>query len=301
MAVDACLDILYEASRATVTVNAQIPESNPSAPVLGTRRFGTGTGVDDSGLVLTVNYIVLGANVVTLTDIDGKIYDARVVAQDFATGIALLRTEDQRIACVAAGSSAETRLGDDVFTVSSVGEEERRSGWGTVISLDPFDAYWEYRLERAVWATVANPGLGGAPLLNSGGELIAVVSLNLGAVGRSTLAVPAESYYDHARELLTHGRRISRPRRAWLGMFCYSFPDRTVVAGLVAGGPGESNGLQVGDVIVRIDGEQISDRAELYERLWRRGPGDSVELYVYRDSRLVTVAVNAGDAEEFFA
>jgi S1-C subfamily serine protease len=168
-------------------------------------------------------------------------------------------------------------------------------------SLDPFDAYWEYRLDRAIWATCANPGLGGGPVCNRFGEIIGIASLNLGNIGRSTLAIPAENFFAHAEELLEHGRRVSRPPRAWIGMFCYSFPGRTVVAGLIPNAPGEKAGLEVGDVIARVDGTAVRARADLYSHIWARDPGEVVKVEVLRDGDTVTVSVRTTDVEQFFA
>ena len=78
-------------------------------------------------------------------------------------------------------------------------------------------------------------------------------------------------------------------------------PDRTVVAGLIPGAPGERSGLAVGDVLVRVDEEPVTGRLQLYEAIWRRKPGESIELRVMREGHMATVTVTSGDAEEFFA
>jgi S1-C subfamily serine protease len=79
------------------------------------------------------------------------------------------------------------------------------------------------------------------------------------------------------------------------------FPGRTVVAGLIPGAPGEQCGLEVGDVIARVDGSAVHARAELYARIWTRSPGDVVKVDVVRDGAPVGVAVRSVDVEEFFA
>jgi S1-C subfamily serine protease len=299
--MDASVALLHRVARSTVTVAAHIPSDHPSTSILGSSRFGSGTTVSDDGLILTVNYIVLGANEMSVVDVDGQRYDAFLVAQDFASGVALLRTESEVIDEILPGDSLGVDQGDDIFMVASAGSNDRRSATGIVASLEPFDAYWEYRLERAIWTTCANPGLGGGPVCNGRGELIGVVSLNLGTIGRATLVIPAENYYAYATELVTHGRRMSRRPRAWLGMFCYAVADRTIVAGVVPGSPGEHSGLEVGDVIVRIDGHRVIERSKLYERIWTHGPGDVVELDIYRDGKLLTFPIHSVDVEAFFA
>ncbi|MFN2374979.1 MAG: S1C family serine protease [Candidatus Binatia bacterium] len=299
--MDAHVRLLQQVAASTVTVAAEVPETHPSAAVLGTSRAGTGAVVDEEGTVLTVNYVVLGAQRVFVTDVEGKRVPARVVAQDFASGLAVLGTSGAVAPPLHRGSSLDISAGQDAFLVASVGATERRSASGYVVSTDPFDAYWEYYLPRALWISAINPGLGGAPLCDHRGRFVGVISLNLGAIGRATLAIPSENYYDHAEELLRDGKRTSRPTRAWLGMFCYALPDRTVVAGLIPGAPGERSGLAVGDILVRIGEEPITGRLQLYEEIWRRKPGDDIDLKVLREGHIESVTITTGDAEEFFS
>lgn len=299
--MDAPLDLLHRVTQATVTIAARIPGDHPSAAVLGTERFGTGSIVSSDGLILTVNYVVLGADRVFVVDVAGRQHQAEIVAEDFLTGITLLRIEADALLALAAGDSRELDLGSPVFIVAAVGNGERRSMTGAVSSLESFDAYWEYRLDRAIWTTATNPGLGGAPVCDRHGRLVGVVSLNLGHLARASLAIPAENFYDHYDELVAHGCRVSRPRRAWVGMFCHELSDRTIVAGLIAGAPGEQSGLMPGDVVIKVDEKRIADRGELYELIWAHHPGDRMDLGVYRDGSVATVVVNCGDAEDFFA
>jgi S1-C subfamily serine protease len=299
--MDAHVRLLQQVAGSTVTVAAEIPQTHPSASVLGTSRAGTGAVVDLDGTIITVNYVVLGAQRVNVTDVDGKRLAAKVLAQDFASGLAVLGVSGGTMPALRRGTSRDVSPGHDVFLVSSVGATERRSASGFLVATDPFDAYWEYFLPRALWISAINPGLGGAPLCDSRGRFVGVISLNLGAIGRATLAIPSENYYEHAEELLRDGRRTTRPTRAWLGMFCYALPDRTVVAGLIPGAPGEQSGLAVGDVLVRIGEEPVTGRLQLYEAIWRRKPGDVIDLKVLREGHLEDVVVTSGDAEEFFA
>jgi len=300
-AMDADLELLRRVSRATVTVMAQVPTDHASVAVLGAGRLGTGTIVGESGLVVTVNYVVVGATAVGVVDTEGHHREAQIVAHDYASGIAVLRTSSFDVEPLAPAVSDPIACGEDVFVVSSVGGAERRANAGIVMSLDPFDAYWEYCIDPAIWLSAANPGLGGGPVCNARGEIVGVVSLNLGAVGRATLAIPAENYFSHAAEMLSEGRRSSRPRRAWLGMFCHELPDRTVVAGVIPGSPGDRCGMQPGDLIVRVDQVPVSRRLQVYEQIWMRKPGEIVEVEIDREGSLATLNVEAGDAEEFFS
>ena len=299
--MDATLELLHGVGRATVTVAAEIPRNHPSVAVLGSSRFGTGSVIDASGLVLTVNYVVVGAGRVSVVDVEGRRHEAALVAQDYATGVAVIRAESLEAPPLAPGRSSAVERGQDVFLVASVGGNERRMNTGVVTSFDAFDAYWEYRLDRALWLSTANPGLGGGPVCNAAGEIVGVVSLNLGQIGRTTLAIPAECFFDHAAEMLAEGRRVTRPRRAWLGMFCHELPDRPVVAGVIPGSPGEASGLQPGDVILSVDRVEVRARTHVYERIWAHGPGEIIEVEIDREGTRETFVVESGDAEEFFS
>jgi len=299
--VEARVELLQHIAQATVTIAAEIPEVHPSVPVLGGSRYGTGTLVDRRGFVLTVNYVVVGADRVTVIDTRGRQHEGILVAHDYMSGIAVLRVPQLDIDPLTPGSSSTVSVGDDVVTVASVGGEERRTMSAAVASLDPFDAYWEYRLERALWLTAANPGLGGGPVCDKLGRIVGIASLNLGAVGRATLAIPAENYFAHAEELISQGRRTSRPSRAWLGLFCQAFPDRTVVAGVIPGSPSDRFGLQPGDIVVSVDRAEITARPQLYERIWAHSPGEVVEIEIFREGERETLKIESGDAEEFFS
>lgn len=284
-----------------MTIEAEIPSSHPSVPVLGTQRYGSGAVVDEAGYILGVHYVVLGASQITVTDVSGNEYPAELVAEDFATGLATLSIPAGTVSPLAPGDSRSLSTGQDVFSVASMGAAERRAVSGFVAAVDSFDAYWEYWLERALFVSFANPGLGGAPVCAADGSLCGLASLSLGGLGRSTLVIPSENYFDHVEEFLRHGRRVTRDPRAWLGLFCYATDERPVIAGLIPDGPGEAAGLVVGDIVLRIGDEVVGTRSALYQALWRSRPGDSVALRVLRSGTETDVSVEAGDAEEFFA
>lgn len=299
--MDGSIDLLHRVARATVTISAEIPTGHASVAILGSNRFGTGAVVDAAGLIVTVNYVVVGAETVGIVDTEGNSGEAAVVAHDYDSGIAVLSTSRIDVEplppCVGEGPAP----GDDVFLLASAGADERRSNSGIVTSLDSFDAYWEYRLDSAIWLSAANPGLGGGPVCNARGEMVGIASLNLGNIGRVTLAIPAGNYFSHADELLENGCRTSRRRRAWLGIFCHELPGRTVVAGVIPGSPGDRSGMQPGDIIVSVDDVAVSRRTDVYESIWMRAPGEVVELEIDRDGANSALAVEAADAEEFFA
>jgi S1-C subfamily serine protease len=298
--VNAAVSLIGRVLPATVHVHAEIPSEHPSARLLGTERMGSGTIIDPSGLILTVNYVVLGAAEVRVTLLDQREYVGEVVRHDFTSGLGLIRIAEGGLPVLPLRRSSDLHLGDEVFLVASAGEGQARISNGAVTYLGPFDANWEYVLDRAIMTTAMNPGLGGGPLLDMAGCVAGVVSLNLNEIGRFSLAIPAEYYLDARDEFLLGGGG-GMGTRAWLGVFCYAMNHHVVIAGVLPGGPGDSAGLKAGDVVLAVDGRDVADRASLYRHLWSRRPGEAVTLKVFRsnEARLVTVA--SGDVVEFFA
>lgn len=299
--MNASIKLLEAVLPAVVSLKAEIPAGHPSSGVLGTERHGSGVLVESTDVILTVNYVVLGAQSVSVTLVDGTMRNGKVVGQDFDSGIALIQTDSPMQRGLPARRSTDLSLGEDVAIIAAAAENARRVSDGVVSSFARFDANWEYSLDRTVMTTARNPGLGGAPLVDTLGRVTGIVSLDLGEVGRFTLAIPVDYFLDHRDELLQHGRPVSRPARAWVGLFCYTVQDHVVVAGLLPGSPAEQAGLKPGDVVLAIEDKEIGGRHDFYETLWSLAPGCVVSLKIFRNNSVQEIGITTGDAERFFA
>jgi S1-C subfamily serine protease len=298
--MDASVEFGKHLLQTVVNLHVTVPRAHPSSRILGSERMGSGVVVDASGLILTVNYVVMGAQAVEVAFVKGRRLKAEIVAQDFEIGFAVLRVKRQGLVAAPMAATTDLERGEPVVAVASTGPQERRLGGGVVTYLGEFEAYWEYLLERGIVSSAPNPGFGGGALYSMTGALLGVVSLNLNEVARSSLAIPVECYREHESELLRYGRVMSRPRRAWLGVFAHAVDEGVVVAGIVPAGPGDRGGLQEGDVIVSLDAQEVCSRKELYLSLWRHEPGARLTLEVVRDSKARRVEVTTGDRAEFF-
>ena len=298
--MNASVRLLEQVLPSVVHVRARIPERHPSARILGIERMGSGIVIEGDGLILTVNYVLIGARELTVTLLDKREYQAKVVRHDFRSGLGLLRIEQAGLPVLPLHSSRDLTVGEEIFLVASVGDGQARVADGHVTYLGPFDANWEYLLERALVTSAMNPGLGGGPILDLMGRVRGVVSLNLNEIGKFSLGVPAEAYLDQRAAFLAAGPP-GMGQRPWLGIFCYAMDGHVVVAGLLPEAPGEKAGLRPGDVIAAVDGEKVVDRGQLYRLLWQRTPGATVSLGVVRGKQRLTVGVRAGDVVEFFA
>ena len=297
--MDASVEFVKSLLPSIVNIHATVPRQHPSTRILGDERMGSGLVVD-SGLVLTVNYVVMGASVIDVAPIKGRRTRAEVVAQDFEVGLALLRVKRQGLTPAPLGAARAPERGDPVVAIASSGVQEVRVGGGLVTYLGEFEEYWEYLLDRGIVSSAPNPGFGGGGLFSMSGRAIGVLYLNLNGIARNSLAIPVDCYREHADELLRYGRVVSRPRRAWLGVFAHALEEGVLVAGIVPGGPGDKGGLKEGDLIVSLNAQEVPSRRELYMSLWRHEPGERLTLEVMRDNAVRRLEVTGGDRAEFF-
>src|SRR5207247_5690332 len=132
--------------------------------------------------------------------------------------------------------------GRPAFRLTCTRERERKGASGHVSMVGPFEAFWEYMLDRAIMTTVINPGLAGAPLFDPDGRLLGIVSLGLAAVARYSLAIPVDLFVAR-REALERGEGRPEGARAWLGFYPQGDDGGGVLTGVVSGGPADRPGL----------------------------------------------------------
>jgi S1-C subfamily serine protease len=298
--MDAPVPLVKHLLESVVNLHTTVPRNHPSAAILGDERMGSGVVVDESGLILTVTYAVMGAQTTQVSFTKGRRQRAEVVAQDFETGLALVRIKKQGLTPVPLAPLDGVDRGLPVVAVGTMGAQERRAAGGHVTYLGEFEAYWEYLLDRGVVTSAGNPGYGGGGLFDLKGRLLGILYLNLNEVARASLSIPVAAFQTHEQELVRYGRVVSRPKRAWLGVFAHALEEGVIVAGVVPGGPGEKGGLREGDVIVSFNAEEVPTRRDLYLRLWRHEPGERLSLEVMRENKVTRVEVTGGDRDEFF-
>lgn len=274
-----------------VTLHTSIPASNPSSRILGNERMGTGTIVHPEGYILTAGYIVLGASRISVTLAKSQKLSAELVDHDFDSGISVVRVGERGLPALPMGDSDATEIGQETLAVASAGEAQRKINTGFITDLGGFEAYWEYKLDKAIRTTAVNPGLGGGALVNYHGEMIGVVSLNLNEVRGSTLAIPINCYRAISEDVEKYGGGRRKRLRPWLGTYVQPHANGIVIFGVAPASPAETAGLEAGDVVMELDHQEISSRSAYYEHLWRHNPGEPFELLVLRDKELRSVQV----------
>jgi len=272
--------------RALTPLQAEIPEDAYTAPLLGTERQGGGIVIGAGGLVLTIGYLIVEAESVAILDADNQATEADVVAYDFESGLGLVRAASP-LGRPVMNFGTVRDLGPGSTVVTSCGGAE--TVVQTVTGKRPFQGYWEYALDEAIYTTPAHPNWGGAAMIGMDGLLYGVGSLYIedalegGDRRPGNMVVPIDILEPILDELVLNGRR-SGPSRPWLGLFVDENMGQVVVLGTSPRGPAGSSGLQAGDTILRVNGQAIGGLADFYHKLWGAGPaGTEIGLTLIRE------------------
>ena len=165
---------------AVVGVRTTVPADRRSAQTLGTEREGHGILLDSEGLVLTIGYLIMEADTVTITDIDGRELPARIVGHDYESGFGLVRTEAPiHHRPMRFGDSDSLMLRSEAYVAGQGGAKSTLKV--KVAGRREFAGYWEYLLDNAIFTVPAFPLWGGSALIGAEGELLGAGSLRVQA------------------------------------------------------------------------------------------------------------------------
>jgi S1-C subfamily serine protease len=248
----------------------------------GGRNAGSGSGVIVSadGLALTNSHVVQGGKVVSLTTLDGREFQARVLGDDPDTDLALLRVEsDASLPAAKLGDSSKLRRGQIAVAIGNPLGFDATVTAGVISALGrSLQSRTGRMIEDVVQTDAAlNPGNSGGPLVSSAGEVIGInTAVIMGAQG-ICFAVASNTANFVAGEIARHGR----VRRAYIGVGAATaaIPRRIVLrldleqetgARLISidqSGPAAHAGLLSGDLVIGLDGKRISGVGELLRAL----------------------------------
>ena len=293
---------------AVVRLHAEVPADGYTAPFLGTVREGNGIVIDDKGLILTIGYLIVEAMAISIGTNDGRVIPAEMVAYDYNSGFGLVRAPEKLdIAPISLGRSADLPVGNGVLVAGHGG---RGGAIGArVVGKREFAGYWEYMLDEAIFTSPAHPNWGGTALIGQDGTLMGVGSLYVedavndheGHTGSQAanrvgnMFVPIDLLTPIMAEMLRDGRAAAS-RRPWLGLFTAEVEGRIEVIGLANDGPAERAGLQVGDVIVKVNGHTIATMIELYRTAWSVGDaGVDISMTLLRETYAFELALKSED------
>lgn len=300
-------DYGYDLDRALSTVvgvRSSVPDDAFTAEVLDTERAGNGVIIRDTGVVLTIGYLIVEAESVWLTMNDGRLVPAYVLGYDQETGFGLVQALGRLDRpALPLGDSGAARV-DDAVVMAGVGGRQR-SVAARIAARQEFAGYWEYLLDDAIFTLPSHPHWGGAALIGAAGELLGIGSLQLqreakgGRAEELNMVVPIDALKPILGELMTLGR-ANRTPRPWLGLYATEVEDKIVVAGVATKGPAAAAKLKPGDVLLGVAGVEPASLADFWRRVWARGTaGAEVPLTIYREGRVVERRITSVDRNLF--
>jgi 2-alkenal reductase len=271
--------------------------------------IGSGSGfiVDKDGHVITNAHVVAGAEKLSVTLADGTEVPAEVVGSDDLIDVAILKLDlpaGQSVpGVVTFGDSSALRPGDQVVAIgNALGEFPNTVSEGTVNATDrsfPSEGGltdW-IQHDAEIWH-----GNSGGPLLNLRGEVVGVNTAGIGSsmMGSDTgsadmaFAVEGNTVCQAAADLLANGK-IDWP---YLGIQGEATSDGQSVVEVVEDGPSAKAGIEPGDVITGLDGQDITRQKSLIDLLFEHKPGDTVSITAERNGTPQTFQVTLGERPE---
>ena len=289
-----------DALEGVVQITAYVPQEARTASSLGTERRGSGVVIDDSGLILTIGYLVVEADEIEIDGGGPHPVPASIVAYDHESGFGLVRAQSPlQVAPIPLGASADVVTRQPLLVVSRMGDLDAAGVY--VVDRRDFAGYWEYLLEDAILTTPPHAQFGGAALIDEGGRLVGIGSLLVNDAGFSGRPIPGNMFVpvDHLKpimgDLLTRGRRAD-PGRPWLGVSLEEHKGRVIVTRVSPDGPAAAAGIAPNEVILGIGGVQVNGLMDFYRKLWGRGEaGIEVPLDVLQGMAVQPVPVRSGD------
>ncbi|MDI5985577.1 DegQ family serine endoprotease [Halomonas sp. M4R5S39] len=267
--------------------------------------LGSGFIISEDGYILTNAHVVQGADEILVRLNDRRELAAELIGADERTDVALLKVDADDLPPLTLGDSDALRVGEWVAAIGSPFGFDSSVTAGIISAINrtlPRDAYVPF-----IQTDVAiNPGNSGGPLFNLDGEVVGINSqifTRSGGFMGLSFAIPISVAMDVAGQLRDDGR-VSR---GWLGVmiqpvsrdlaesFGMDSPSGALIADLDPEGPAARGGLQAGDVILEVDGDEVDRSSTLPRLIGRTSPGSEVDLVLLRDGEERRETVTVGD------
>ncbi|RDL17480.1 Do family serine endopeptidase AlgW [Pseudomonas jessenii] len=267
--------------------------------------LGSGVIMSPEGYILTNNHVTSGADQIVVALKDGRETLARVIGSDPETDLAVLKIDLKNLPAITVGRSDSIRIGDVALAIGNP------FGVGQTVTMGIISATGRNQLglnnyEDFIQTDAAiNPGNSGGALVDANGNLTGINTAIFSKSGGSQgigFAIPVKLAMEVMKSIIEHGQVI----RGWLGIevqpltqelaesFGLSGRPGIVVAGIFRDGPAQKAGLQLGDVILSIDGEPAGDGRRSMNQVARIKPTDKVTIQVMRNGKEIKLSAEIG-------
>lgn len=286
------------------------------------RAIGSGTGFvykkeNKKGYILTNHHVVSGASKILVTLSSGEQIEAKYLGSDEVSDVAVISIDENKVLQVAElGDSTKMELGDTVFTVGSpLGSKYMGSVTKGIVSGKDRQVTVQVSngnvlVDVLQTDAAINPGNSGGPLVNINGEVIGITSLKLvqDEIEGMGFALPIEYAFAYTKRL-EKGEAIERPvlgvqlsdlnnayvLRSYRINLSSNVKKGVVLIGIDENGTAKEAGLEVGDVITKINNGDVTDSASFRYNLYKYSIGDTIEITYIRENKVLKTKVKLID------
>lgn len=311
-------EMLESATESVVGISKLKDNGNTIFTQDGVSKMGIGSGViiSEKGYILTNEHVSGAKNsscYVTMED--GKNYNANVVWSDSNLDLAIIKINMKCINYAKLGDSDNITVGESVYAIGNpIGFEFQKTVTSGIVSAvnrtlifnEKNQTNTDENFENETYmsnliqtdATI-NPGNSGGPLINSDGEIIGINTVKITSAEGIGFAVPINSIKPIISKLESEGKF----EEASIGIFAYDknvipyldtnldFENGIYVAQISMDSPVFTSGLQIGDVITKIDDKQLEKMCDLREYIYSKSAGEIVNLTVLRNNNEKNIEV----------
>ncbi len=270
---------------------------------------GSGVIISEDGYIITNNHVVNNADKIEVTLNDRNTYIAKIIGTDPSTDLALIKIDQNKLPYIFYGNSDDLKVGEWVLAVGNPFNLTSTVTAGIVsakarnINILANPQNNPYAIESFIQTDAAvNPGNSGGALVNTRGELVGInsaIASNTGSYTGYSFAIPVNIVQKVAGDLL----RFGEVQRGFLGVSIRDIDSKfakekdlkelrgVYVAGLTEGGTAAESGIEVGDVITKIDDVEVNTSPQLQEQVSRYRPGDKLNATIIRDGKEKLIAL----------
>lgn len=289
-----------------VSINCSAVSTNIFGQKVQSASSGSGFVITQDGYIVTNQHVVSGASSVNVTLYNGDTYPATVVGGDRDYDVAVLKIEATGLQAVTLGKSADVNVGDTVMAIGNpLGELTFSMSQGIVSCCDrainvdgtPFNMI---QVDASI-----NPGNSGGPLMNLYGEVVGIVSAKYSSYSDTTVegigfAIPISDVQTIITDIMDNGQVTDKAYMAikagsmteqMAAQYNINVTQGVFVYAVEKGGAGEKAGLQLGDVITKLNDTEITSMSDLSMAKKGFKAGDTVTLTVWRGGQEITLSL----------
>jgi len=270
-----------------------------------TASAGSGFVLTKDGYIVTNYHVVENADTVKVTMYNGDEYEAKYVGGDEDYDIAVIKVEAVDLQPVVLGDSDNLNVGDHVLAIGNpLGELTFSMSGGMVSSVNRAINVGGTPFNMIQTDASINSGNSGGPLFNSYGEVVGIVSAKYSASGSGAsveglgFAIPINDVFAMIQDIMTNGYITNKPYLAitagtmteeMAAQYRYTIDEGVFVYSVEEGGAAQKAGLKMGDVIVKVDDNEIESMEDLTVVKKKYAAGDTVTLTIYRENQEMQV------------